>query len=136
MGLGVSLGVGLGSCSPSGSPSGTRGVSRGRSSGRSRGWSRGRSVGRSLGRSRGRGLSRSRSRGVGERFKPIVDLIDTIKISAPPSRGCQMRQIREVCALSAPKAHDVAELLFGAPKAPVICSHFVKYAGYPILLNM
>ena len=96
-----------------------------------------------MSRSRSRSRSKCRSRGVGERFKPIVDLIDTIKISAPPSRGCQMRQIREVCALSAPKAHDVAELLFGAPKAPVICSHFVKYAEqqsrsdcYPILLNM
>ena len=46
------------------------------------------------------------------------------------------RQIREVCVIGAPKAHDAAELLFGAPKAPVICSHFVEYAGYPILLNM
>ena len=44
-----------------------------------------------------------------------------------------MRQIREVCALSAPKAHDVAELLLGAPKAPVICSHFVKYAEHIML---
>ena len=113
-----------GTRSPSGSPSGTRGRSLGRRQGRSLGRSRGRGVSWSRRRSR----SRSRSRGVGERFKPIVDLIDTIKISAPPSRGCQMRQIREVCALSAPKAHDAAELLFGAPKAPVICSHFVKYA--------
>ena len=38
------------------------------------------------------------------------------------------RQIREVCVIGAPKAHDAAELLFGAPKAPVICSQFVKYA--------
>ena len=55
------------------SPSGTRGRSLGRRQGRS------------LGRSRGRGVSwsrsRSRSRGVGERFKPIVDLIDTIKLA-------------------------------------------------------
>ena len=38
--------------------------------------------------------------------------------------------MREVYALSAPKAHDAAELLFGAPKAPVICSHFVKCAEH------
>ena len=31
-------------------------------------------------------------------------------------------------AKCAPKAHEAAELLFGAPKASVICSHFVKYA--------
>ena len=49
------------------SPSGTRGRSLGRRQGRSRGvsWRR----------------SRSRSRGVGERFKPIVDFIDTIKLA-------------------------------------------------------
>ena len=64
------------------------------------------------------------------------------QISAPPSRGCQTHQIREVCVHGAPKAHDAAELLFGAPKAPVICNHFVKYAEQqsrsdcqPILLN-
>ena len=62
--------------SPSGSPSGTRGRSLGRRQGRSLGRSRGRGVSRSRRRSR----SRSRSRGVGERFKPIVDLIDTIKL--------------------------------------------------------
>ena len=113
-----------GTRSPSGSPIGTRGRSLGRRQGRSLGRSRGRGVSRSRRRSR----SRSRSRGVGERFKPIVDLIDTIKISAPPSRGCQTHQIREVCVHGAPKAHDAAELLFGAPKAPVICNPFVKYA--------
>ena len=42
---------------------------------------------------------------------------------------------REVCALSAPKAHDEAELLFGALKAPVIYSHFVKYAKQPHLVK-
>ena len=48
-----------------------------------------------------------------------------------------------MCVLGAPKAHDAAEMLFGAPQAPVICSHFVKYAKqlsrsdcYTILLNM
>ena len=59
------------------SPSGTRGRSLGRRQGRSLGRIRGRGVSRSRRRSR----SRSRSRGVGERFKPIVDLIDTIKLA-------------------------------------------------------
>ena len=63
------------------------------------------SGGRSLGWSRG--VSRSRSRGLGVRFKPIVDLIDTRKISAP---------------------HAVAKRAkyMYAPKL-CICSHFVKY---------
>ena len=55
------------------SPSGTRGRSLGRRQGRS--------LGRSRGVSWRRSRSRSRSRGVGERFKPIVDLIDTIKLA-------------------------------------------------------
>ena len=59
------------------SPSGTRGRSLGRRQGRSLGRSRG--VSWSWRRSRSR--SKCRSRGVGERFKPIVDLIDTIKLA-------------------------------------------------------
>ena len=84
------------------SPSGTRGRSLSRRQGRSLGRSRGRGV------SRSRRRSRSRSRGVGERFKPIVDLIDTIKISTPSSRWCQsVRRRRELCAPSAPNAHNL-----------------------------
>ena len=68
-----------GTRSPSGSPIGTRGRSLGRRQGRSLGRSRGRGV--SWSRRRSRSRSKCRSRGVGERFKPIVDLIDTIKLA-------------------------------------------------------
>ena len=47
----------------------------------------------------------------------IVDIIGTIKISAP-----QSRQMREVCTFIAPKAHDSAELQICAPKAQGMCS--------------
>ena len=102
--------------------------SRGASRSGSRGGSR--SVSRCVSRGGSRGVSRNRSksRGVGESFKPDFDLIDTVKISAPRSRFCQPCQRRKVCAFIEPKAHDAAELQFGAPKAPVIHSMCADYA--------
>ena len=98
---------------PTGIPFGTKFLLGGT---RSPSGTRGRSLGRRQGRSRGvswrRSRSRSRSRGVGQRFKPIVELIDTIKLVR---LHCAVAK-REVIALGALKAHDAAELLFGALK--------------------
>ena len=102
---------------------------------------------RSGSRSRSMRRSRSRNRGVGEPFKPIVDLIDTSKLArqhravvnrakgANCARCCQPRQRREVCALSAQKVHDAAELLFRAPKAPVMRSKCAECAECAQTLN-
>ena len=103
---GPKLGVGLGVGS--------------RSRRRSRRWSRvgvGVGVGVRVGGGRG---------GEGQPFKPNVDIIDTNKTSVHPSHRCQPGRRREMCAITAPMAHDAAELLSGAPKARVLHS---KYAG-------